>query len=180
MNFNVIFACTLDCGIGKNGTIPWHLPDDLKMFKKITSYTNDNTKQNMIIMGRKTWESLPVQPLPGRKNVIITSKQISSPGVTCFTSLNDALASAESDANIENVFVIGGAQLYNEALQHENCQTLYVTMINHDFNCDTFFDSDLMKRFEMVEIGDVQLHKDIEYAFAVFHPKDLRASPFST
>lgn len=164
--FHVVLACTLDCGIGKNGTIPWHLPGDLAHFKELTKSTEHEGKQNMVIMGRKTWESLPRKPLSGRRNIVVTRNSIE--GVECVPSLNEALRLA--DENIDSVFVIGGAQLYNEALRHPNCGTLYVTMINAEIECDTFFDSSIMRHFELVELGDVETCHGIEYAFAIFLP----------
>lgn len=164
--FSVIVACTLDCGIGKDGGIPWKLPKDMKHFRDITCCTNNGEKQNMIIMGRKTWESLPIKPLPGRKNVVVTRATL--PNVHCVPSLHDALLLAHNDSNIEKVFVIGGAQLYNEAMKHPLCETLYVTMINDDFECDTFFDSDVMQYYKLNTLSDVETHDGIEFAFAQF------------
>lgn len=164
--FHVIMACTLDCGIGKYGKLPWHIPRDLEYFRKITLSTTIPSKQNMVIMGRKTWESLPKKPLPGRKNVVVTRQSIE--GVECVSSFEAALKIATRTPVIENIFVIGGAQLYNEAMKHPLCDTLYITMVNHDFACDTFFDSSVMKNYKLVDLSDVQTHQGVEYSFAIF------------
>lgn len=167
----MVLACTLDSGIGKAGTIPWHIPEDLSRFRHITQSTSDPGKQNMVIMGRKTWESLPKKPLSKRRNVVITQSLMHVAGAECVPSLNDALLLAATDPNIESVFVIGGAQLYNEALRHPQCETLHVTMINAYFECDTFFDHSLLtKRFQLIDLEDVHVHDGIEYAFATFQP----------
>lgn len=172
MKFHVILACTLACGIGKDGGIPWRIPADMQHFRTITTklkYGHSHIdKQNMVIMGRKTWESLPRKPLYGRKNVVVTQQNID--GVSCVSSLDAALSLAENDASIDHVFVIGGAQLYNEALAHPCCDTVYITMVNWEYDCDTFFDSTLLKRFEMKSLSEVETYQKIEYAFAVFAP----------
>mgnify|MGYP006267895801 CR=1 FL=1 len=170
--FHIILACTLDSGIGKAGTIPWYIPEDMQRFRNITQTTEDPKKQNMVIMGRKTWESLPRKPLFRRRNVVVSRSLQNIEGADCVTSLEDALQIASKDPTIENVFVMGGAQIYNEALKHPLCDTIYVTMINASFACDIFFDDSLLRdRFELVDLGDVQNQDDIEYAFAIFRPQ---------
>ena len=171
--FHVILACTLSCGIGKDGKIPWNIPDDMRHFREITQKTKDPNKRNMVIMGRKTWESLPKKPLNGRKNVIITSMYKKELDERCtridynyVSSFEDALVQAENDTDIESIYVIGGAQLYNEAMKHPNCNILYITMINHDFDCDTFFDRKVLNRFQLQHLGDVHTYNGIEYAFS--------------
>lgn len=74
MTFQLVVAATRKLGIGKNGSMPWKLPGDMAYFKEITSKTADSAKQNAVVMGRKTWESIPpkFRPLPGRINVVLT------------------------------------------------------------------------------------------------------------
>lgn len=98
----IIVAVSPDGVIGKDGGIPWHYSADLKRFKRLTLGTT-------IIMGRRTWESLPKKPLPRRRNIVITRTAI--PGAECFTDLTAALAICEGD-----VWFIGGARLYAEAM----------------------------------------------------------------
>ena len=74
-SFSLVVAATVpDFGIGFNGSIPWRIPEDLKFFKDTTTFTKDNQKQNAVIMGRKTWESIPskYRPLPSRLNIVLT------------------------------------------------------------------------------------------------------------
>ena len=99
----ILVAVSPEGIIGKDNTIPWHYSADLKRFKRITT---DNT----IIMGRKTWESLPIKPLPDRRNIVITRSSIEN--VECFKSIDDALQTCEGD-----VWFIGGAGIYEEAMQ---------------------------------------------------------------
>ncbi|MDG1544703.1 MAG: dihydrofolate reductase [Candidatus Poseidoniia archaeon] len=98
----ILVAISPEGIIGKNNTIPWHYPEDLKRFKKITI-------GKTIIMGRKTWESLPIKPLPMRRNIVITRSSIHN--VECFNSINEAVSTCEGD-----IWFIGGAGIYKEAM----------------------------------------------------------------
>src|SRR5271165_1906201 len=130
--FSIIVAFDAQYGIGKNGKLPWSLALDLKHFKEITTAVTDPAKKNAVIMGRRTWESLPekFRPLPGRVNLVLSkSGELSLPAdVCCSKTLDDALNQLSS-SNIENVFVIGGAQIYAQAMEHPLCQKLYVTHV---------------------------------------------------
>lgn len=119
-SYQVVVAATRDMGIGKDGKLPWKLPSDLKFFKELTSATSDPRKKNAVLMGRKTWESIPLQfrPLPGRLNVVLTRSgrvetKLSEDVVLCGSraSALELLASSRYCPAIENVFVIGGGQL---------------------------------------------------------------------
>ena len=98
----ILVAVSPEGIIGKDNSIPWHYSADLKRFKRLTL---DKT----VIMGRRTWESLPVKPLPDRRNIVITRTSLDD--VECFSSIDDALATCEGD-----VWFIGGAGIYQEAL----------------------------------------------------------------
>ena len=99
----ILVAVSPEGIIGKDNAIPWHYSADLKRFKRLTT-------GNTIIMGRKTWESLPIKPLPNRRNIVITRSSIK--GIECFQSIDDALQTCEGD-----VWFIGGAGIYQEAMQ---------------------------------------------------------------
>ncbi len=98
----ILVAVSPEGIIGKDNSIPWHYSEDLKRFKSLTL-------GKTVIMGRKTWESLPVKPLPDRRNIVITRSLIE--GVECFPSIDDALGTCNGD-----VWFIGGAGIYQEAL----------------------------------------------------------------
>ncbi|KAH9320160.1 hypothetical protein KI387_021929, partial [Taxus chinensis] len=145
--FQVVVAATLAMGIGKDGKLPWKLPSDLKFFKEITTHTSVPAKKNAIIMGRKTWESIPNkhQPLPGRLNVVLSrsgSFDIATmENVVMCGSLGSALemlAAPPYSLSIETVFVIGGGQVFREALNEPNCDAIHITAIETPFECDTF------------------------------------------
>ena len=98
----ILVAVSPEGIIGKDNSIPWHYSADLKRFKRLTL-------GKTVIMGRRTWESLPVKPLPDRRNIVITRSSLDN--VECFSSIDDALATCEGD-----VWFIGGAGIYQEAL----------------------------------------------------------------
>ena len=110
----VIAALSPDAVIGVDGTIPWHYPADMKRFKRLTVGTT-------IIMGRLTWESLPRRPLPGRRNIVITGRAdpLDTAGVDTFASVEAALADCDGD-----VWFIGGARIYREAMAHADVMDL--------------------------------------------------------
>lgn len=159
MYFKLIVAYDSKRGIGLNGQIPWKLSDDLKHFKEITTKVPEDPYFeyiNMVVMGRKTWDSLPsnFKPLPNRLNVILTSQL---PEVILGNSpYNNDMVRVISDFDqiyeledfgiygsgksrkIYDVFVIGGSSLYNIAIASQYCRQIYVTEIYKDYKCDTF------------------------------------------
>ncbi|MFH0753065.1 MAG: dihydrofolate reductase [Candidatus Omnitrophota bacterium] len=139
--FSIIVAFDEERGIGKGGILPWHLPADLAHFKKITTVSR-GVGRNVVIMGRKTWESIPdrFRPLPGRLNVVITGRpdyQLPA-DVKRAASLENALAEYCGKDQGE-VFVIGGARVFYEAIAHPLCNKLYLTLIDGRFQADVFF-----------------------------------------
>lgn len=114
--------------IGSRGTMPWRIPEDMKHFKAVTM-------GKPIIMGRKTWESLPKKPLPERINIIVTRDTgFRAEGVVVAHSLDEALKRAEADKPDE-IAVIGGAEIYNAALPKAG--RIYLTEIDRAFDGDT-------------------------------------------
>ncbi|KAK1352243.1 Bifunctional dihydrofolate reductase-thymidylate synthase [Heracleum sosnowskyi] len=145
--YQVVVAATQNMGIGKDGSLPWKLPSDLKFFKDVTMTTSDPLKRNAVIMGRKTWESIPLQhrPLPGRFNVVLTrsgSFDIATAEnvVICGSMLSalELLAESPYCLSIEKVFIIGGGQIYREALNAPGCDAVHITEIEKHIECDTF------------------------------------------
>lgn len=129
MRINMIFARAANGVIGNNNRMPWHLPEDMAHFKRLTQGWP-------VIMGRKTWDSLPpkFRPLPGRRNVVITRQQgWKEDGAEPASSLADALSLCGQS---EEVWVIGGAQIYAQA--EPLAQRIEVTEIAQDFEGDAF------------------------------------------
>ncbi len=129
MNINMIFARAANGVIGYNNAMPWHLPEDLAHFKKLTL-------GHPVIMGRKTWDSLPTKfrPLPGRTNVVITRQtDWHAEGAQTAGSLSDALSRFHA---VSDVWIIGGAQIYAQA--EPLAIRIEVTHIYKDFVGDAF------------------------------------------
>lgn len=133
-------------GIGKNGHLPWKLKKEYKYFRDTTRKTEDPNKQNMVIMGHRTWDSLEPEfrPLPKRKNVILTRNHSYSlpaeekyAGVTVCTSIDEALSIA--DNKIEKIFILGGGQIFKEFISDPRLTGVYLTKVHKTFDCDTFF-----------------------------------------
>lgn len=129
MIISLIVAVSQNNVIGKENRLPWHLPEDLKYFK--------NTTWAMpIVMGRKTWESLG-KPLPGRTNIVISRNNgFKADGARVVSSLSEAEKIAR-ELDAREIFIIGGAEIFNMALPIAN--RLYLTRIHHDFEGDVFF-----------------------------------------
>ena len=130
MKVNMIYARAANGVIGKEGTLPWHLPEDLAHFKQVTMGWP-------VIMGRKTWESLPdaFRPLPGRVNIVVSRNSgYRATGGMVVGSLPAALTAA---GNADVAFIIGGADLYHQALPFAD--RIYLTEIDEDFDGDAFF-----------------------------------------
>ena len=144
MNIELIVATDLDNGIGKNGDLPWRLKADMAHLKHITTSTSKPSLQNGIIMGRKTWESLPpkFKPLPDRLNIIL-SKTLhfteTYKNTAVFTQLTTALTQLSKNSSIETVFIFGGQSVYEEALTALTCSTIHKTVVHNHFNCDMQF-----------------------------------------
>jgi len=166
--FAIVVAFDSHYGIGKNGQLPWVLPSDLKHFKDITTSVTNPAKKNAVIMGRKTWDSLPpkFRPLPGRINLVLSKGgDLSLPsGVLSSQSLEDALKQL-AISEIENVFVIGGAQIYATALEHPLCQRLYVTHIKGEYTCDAFFPP-ISKQFFPISASEELQENGIFFQFS--------------
>lgn len=132
-------------GIGYKKSLPWpNIAEDMENFKKLTSQTLNKSKTNAIIVGRKTWNSYKNITLPNRYNIVISQKlyknTVYNRKVRILNDLNQALSICD-DPNIENVFVIGGQQVYESAIQHQRCQKLYLTEIEmeNEPTCDKYF-----------------------------------------
>jgi dihydrofolate reductase len=125
---SIIVAVARNWAIGLNNQLLWHIPEDFRWFKKHTS-------GHPVVMGRKTWESLPVKPLPGRKNVVITDDPTDCfPGSICVGSIEEAVSQMDPDS--EN-FIIGGGMVYRQFLPM--AQKVYLTVVDRDFDADVWF-----------------------------------------
>lgn len=150
-------------GIGKDNQLPWHLSADLKHFAA-------TTKGGTVIMGRKTWDSLPVayRPLKDRLNIVVSRAELSLPdGVLLAHSLDEALELAEQHGADRKAFVIGGAMLYAEAIEHPACKELNLTEVEGSVDCDAFFPQ-IPAGFKMKTVSDEMEEKGITFRFVTY------------
>ena len=172
-SFAIIVAVDKDLGIGRNGLLPWGLPGEISHFKEVTT-APVNDYENVVIMGRKTWDSIPqkFRPLSKRINVILTRDLNNHfpKEVLKAVSLDGALELLRSSVYknaFGKIFVIGGAELFKLAIDHPECHEIFLTHINASFDCDRFFPS-LPDTFKEASRSVPILENGIEYSFAVY------------
>ncbi|KAM0246195.1 hypothetical protein ACHAQJ_010311 [Trichoderma viride] len=197
----LIVAATRSMGIGFQGTMPWKgLRKEMQYFARVTTRVPtslQNPPQNAVIMGRKTWDSIPpkFRPLKNRLNIVITRSAPANPpspppadSEIRVPSVEAALQYAASSSGAGRIFVMGGAQIYEAALKHPSAKRVLLTSIDDEFECDTSFPLDLTggraegweKRSreelqewtgEKVEEGG-QKEAGIKYEFQMWEKKD--------
>ena len=160
---SAIVAVDKNWGIGYNGKLLAHIPEDLKRFKELTT-------GNIVVMGRKTWNSLPVNPLPNRRNIIITKNPI------YFTTINGAsrqdleytIQDMTSMKNDFEWFIIGGGEIYRQLLPY--CDRVYVTKIEKSYeDVDTYFPNlDKDPQWEVSTSTELREYESIPYAFLTY------------
>ncbi len=159
---NLIVAIAQNYAIGNGNDLLWHLSADLKRFKALTT-------GHSVIMGRKTFESLPIRPLPNRKNIIITRSENSLfEGCETAHTLEEALQLCADDSD---AFVMGGGEIYRQFLPIVD--TLYITWVYRDFEADTFFpeiDSNIWEVCEQSERFTDE-KTGLDYAFYTYKRK---------
>ena len=154
----LILACDNRGLIGNGSKIPWYFSEDFKHFKETTAGST-------VMMGRKTWESLPRKPLPGRDNYILSRNMrldqfaLEMPSVDVFVSVEDAYADwQKKHSETKDLFVIGGAQIYHEALSKLPVSEVWLTLVYGDHEGDTFFDMEYLKD----EVWNIDIIKKTE------------------
>ena len=171
MHIALIVARAANGCIGRDNKLPWYLPGDLKYFKRVTL-------GKPIIMGRKTWESLK-GPLPGRTNIVITRQaDYVAEGARVVANLDEALELATAVLHIEDgdeVMVIGGAQIYQEALPQVT--RMYVTEVHADVEGDAFFPPCDMRDFDELGREDFAAEgpNPYDYSFVVYQRRDAES-----
>ena len=154
---SAIVAVDNNWGIGYNGDLLEHIPEDLKYFKALTT-------GHVVVMGRKTWDSLPKKPLPNRINYVITKEAKSSNEEVAYFNM-DCIKMMMQKQNDYEYFIIGGGTIYNQLLPF--CDRVYVTKIykDHD-NVDTYFPNlDKSEEWAPAACGQLLTHNDLSYQF---------------
>lgn len=148
MKVSIIVAISQNDVIGNNNDLLWNIPRDLTRFKKITT-------NHVVIMGRKTYESLPIKPLPNRTNIVITSDMdYNDNGIYVAHNIDEALEIAIKYIHDDEIFVIGGGEIYKQFLPL--CNKIYLTKIHEDFEGDTYFPEIDMDKFKIEYVSKVQ------------------------
>jgi dihydrofolate reductase/thymidylate synthase len=193
--FQVVVAATREGGIGRENALPWRLAGDMGYFKKITSETRDGDAMNAVVMGRKTWESIPgkFRPLPGRLNIVLSRSgglaeandennngaETLPEGVLVRKSIDDALSAiSSSEKRIEKTFVIGGAQIYEEALQSEKCEAVHLTEVEGEFECDAFIPKIDATKFKLYGQSKPMIEKGTRFQFLTYVTADAESGKF--
>ncbi len=138
--YSLIAAIADNFVIGNGLKIPWHISEDFKLFK-------ERTLNNVIIMGKKTWDSLPIKPLPNRINIVLTKDKIEIKGCFVATSLVEAFC--EASKYDKEIFVIGGASIYSQTI--DNAKYLYISHVKGNFEGDIFFPKFDKSKYKIVE-----------------------------
>ena len=134
MNINIISALCRNNGIGYRNKLPWHYSKDMKYFAQLTKNKPELREKNAVLMGRNTWNSLP-KPLPNRSNYIISN---TCSGNGFFDSIDGCLEHCREN-KYSNVWIIGGETIYCQTISKDYIDKLYLTRIDVDYDCDTFF-----------------------------------------
>ena len=165
-NLSIIVAMAQNRAIGKDNDLLWHLGSDLKHFKQLTT-------GHPVVMGRRTWESLPKRPLPGRRNIVMTENHdYVAPGaevVHGVAGLFKALKGCDDE-----VFVMGGASIYELLLPYT--KRLYITRVYRDYEADVYFPIIDMSEFTLVKFGEPMYDEEsgLDYAYEEYDRKLMR------
>jgi len=156
LNFTLIAAVSLNKVIGSNGSIPWHIPEDLKYFQSNTLYST-------VIMGRNTYESIG-KPLPNRKNIVITSSNNKFQGIEIYSNIEDLIESLKNSE--DEIFIIGGEKIYSEFMPLAN--KMLITEVKIEIEGDSFFPEwDPNEWTETHRSKERTNDKSINYSFVV-------------
>ena len=153
MKIHLIWAQDINGGIGKEGKLPWHISEDLQNFKKLTL-------DSIIIMGRKTWESLPIRPLSKRRNIVLSTNEV--PDIEYYTSIKECIEKLNDD-DIEKLFVIGGSTVYRNFIHRAD--ELHITKVDEMIDgIDTYFPVTMLEiKNEFEKINEIELNNKAIY-----------------
>ena len=145
MKVSLIAAVGENLEIGKDNDLLWHLPKDMRFF-------STTTRGHYVIMGRKNWDSIPLKyrPLSNRTNVVVTRKEeLKLEGAEVVQTLEEGIELARKNGEDE-VFIIGGGQIYKLALENDLIDCMYITYVHSSFDADTFFPSFVKTDWDLV------------------------------
>ena len=167
----IIVALCKNYGIGKNNTLPWKLKKDLLYFKNQTTGTGNNA----IVMGKNTWNSLPINPLPNRFNCVFTNSiNIDEPYAKSFKNTSD-FDTFIGNKSFDDIWIIGGESIYKKFIFHPKLDEIYITKINSYISCDTYF-PEIPFYFSLISKSSTYSENNLSYDFQIYkksHPSFL-------
>jgi len=166
MKYKIIACINHSFALGHDGKLMYHMSNDLKNFKRITI-------DSVVIMGRKTYESLPNKPLPNRVNIIITSKEnYSADGCFVVHSIDECIKLCEDMFSYKDCYIIGGGEIYNQFIERDLIDTMYITNVNDNEEGDSYFPNVLMDndRWRIFYQSDTQFDRPSkkQYYFTIY------------
>lgn len=176
----LIAAVSEQRGIGKNGKVPWNLPDEFQYFLKNVTSVSRPGKMNLMVWGKVCWysNSTTMFPLPNILHVVLSKTMTAAPDHAHFVreDFDSAVRMAAEPPLadlIETIWVVGGTQVYMDAMQHPWCDLLYLTDVMGDFDCDVFFPEFDQEQFKLQDKfpgvpNEIQEECGIQYKFQVF------------
>jgi dihydrofolate reductase len=167
--FSIVVAADQANGIGKGGKLPWRLSAEMAYFKRLTTQAPAG-RRNAVIMGRKTFESIPpkFRPLSDRFNMVLSREPSYRPqGAFVVSSLDQALGELAKLETLGQVFCIGGGELYAAALRHARCVRVYLTRVHATFDCDTRL-ADLGADFRPVSSDGPHVEGELSFTYEVY------------
>lgn len=162
MKISLIVAMDLDRGIGKDNDLMWHLPADMRFFK-------ETTQGHVVVMGRKNFDSIPerFRPLPNRENAVLTrNTNFAAEGCQVFHSLEACLDHYKNEEE-RTVFIIGGGQIYKQALESAVVEEMFITHVNKQYGADTFFPEFDLKAWNVETIMEQPVDEKHKASFTV-------------
>lgn len=165
---NMIVAFCKNRGIGYKNKLPWNIPSELQYFKKKTT----NGYNNVVVMGRTTWDSLPNKPLKNRQNIILSKslnnnelkKYENTYCISDFKLLDNEINNLISD---HKIWLIGGQSIYDYYIEHPKLDKIYITHIDYSFQCDTQFPK-IPNNFKIIQNSSVIMHNDFNYNYKIY------------
>jgi len=160
MKVALIVAMDLERGIGKNNDLMWHLPADLKFFK-------ETTLGNIVVMGRKNWDSIPFKyrPLSERENAVLTrNKNFNADNCVVMHDLSEVWEKYKNEEK-RTVFVIGGGEIYKQALESDLVSEMYITHVNKKYGAETYFPDFNLKKWsvEILQMHEKDARHEVEF-----------------
>ncbi len=168
MKVKLIVAKAKNNAIGKDNDLIWHLPADMRFFTQ-------TTKENIVVMGRKNWESIPTKyrPLSNRTNVVVTrDKTFNHNDCVVFNGIEETIKfyqDRQEEFSGQDLFIIGGGQVYSYCLENDLIDEMFITFIEHEFEGDTFFPEFNEENWDKKEIMFNDIDEKNAYHFSVYH-----------